>query len=330
MLGRAILRIWGETNNWNVANASLGAVDPLTITNAPNSLLTVTNGMVAPWMVDYYGRCFLTGPRPTFLSVVIPRRESYNTGMTSEGKNSAAFLWQGAGLWYLGFCLAGVAAGLWPEAILPSKAGPRPLPLPTLGTLALAQAAFFLLVYPLVIFRRCDGGSRCDGGQRYDCAAAIPGRRVRKKIGCVPIFGETVVLLIVSAPFYYVSAYLADAVPVDAFRAVIGVACLIPLSWSAAAWLCRGGLWRAAAGVLLLVAALGLPAATYIAAETLKPEWADALWRFSPATFLWQNCDSRLAGVLPRPLWTGVIYLALAAVMFLLTLMSKSSASQEA
>ena len=73
--------------------------------------------------------------------------------------------------------------------------------------------------------------------------------------------------------------------------------------------------------MLLLVAALGLPAATYIAAETLKPEWADGLWRFSPATYLWQNCDSRLVSLLPHPLWPGVTYLAIAAVMFLLTLL---------
>jgi hypothetical protein len=231
--------------------------------------------------------------------------------MTSEGKNSAACLWQGAGLWYLGFCLAGVAAGLWPDAILPSKSGPRPLPLPTLQTLALAQAAFFLLAYPLAIFRRCEKTKL----QIANCKLQIEDKM------SVTISGETVVLLIVSAPFYYVSAYLADAVAADAFRAVIGVACLVPLSWPAAAWLCRGGVWRAAAGVLLLVAAFGLPAATFIAAETLKPEWADFLWRFSPATYLWQNCDSRLAGVLPRPLWPGVSYVATAAVMFLLTLL---------
>jgi hypothetical protein len=247
----------------------------------------------------------------------------------SEGRNTVACLWQGAGLWYLGFCLAGVAAGLWPEAILPSKAGPRPLPLPTLQALAVAQAAFFLLVYPFAIFRRCQKrqekfavrSSKFEG--RNDEEASLPFPRTTyfelRTFFC--IFGETVVLLMVSAPFYYASAYLADAVVVDALRAVLSVACLVPLSWSAAAWLCRGGVWRAAAGVLLLVAALGLPAATYIAAETLKPEWADGLWRFSPATWLWQNCDSRLVSLLPRPLWPGVSYLAVAAVMFLLTLL---------
>jgi len=236
--------------------------------------------------------------------------------MTSEAKfegwNSAACLWQGAGLWYLGFCLAGVAAGLWPEAILASKSGPRPLPLPTLQTLAVAQAAFFLLVYPLAILRRSENAEK-------------PG--AVRSLSSLAVFGETVVLLIVSAPFYYVSAYLADAVTADAFRASIGVACLVPLSWSAAAWLCRGGVWRAAAGVLLLVAALGLPAATYIAAETLKPEWADSLWRLSPATWLWQNADSRLVSVLPRPLWPGVSYLAIAVAMFLMTFLAKPSAS---
>ena len=253
----------------------------------------------------------------------------------SEVRNSIACLWRGVGLLYLGFCLAGVAAGLWPEAILPSKNGPRPLPLPTLQTLALAQAAFFLLVYPLAIFRRCENQKLQIANCKLQIEEAGPGEPLGRSIcnmqfAICNLFAETVVLLIVSAPFYYVSAYLADAVVVDAFRAAIGVACLVPLSWSGAAWLCRGGLWRAAGGVLLLVAAMGLPAATYIAAEVLKPEWADVLWRFSPATWLWQNCDSRLVSLLPSPLWPGVSYLAVAAVMFLLTLLAKPSAPPKA
>jgi hypothetical protein len=230
--------------------------------------------------------------------------------MTSEGKNSAACLWQGAGLWYLGFCLAGLAAGLWPDAILPSKSGPRPLPLPTLQTLAVAQAAFFLLVYPLAILRRREINKiNRDGPHLF-----------LNKWGPSLFISETVVLLIVSAPFYYVAAYLADATATDVARAAIGVACLIPLSWAGAAWLCRGGAWRTLGGLLLLTASLALPAITYITTETLSPALADWLWQLSPATYLWQNCDSRLVSILPRPLWPGVSYLATAAVMFLLTL----------
>jgi hypothetical protein len=228
--------------------------------------------------------------------------------MDSDHKNAAASLWRGAGLWYLALCLAGTAAGLWPDAILPSKSGPRPLPLPTLQTLAVAQAAFFLLVYPLAILRRREINR--DGPHLFP-----------NKWGPSLFISicETVVLLIVSAPFYYVAAYLADATATDVARAVVGVACLIPLSWACAAWLCRGGLWRAVGGMVLLTAALALPALAYIAAETLSPAVGDPLWLLSPATYLWQNCDSRLASILPHPLWPGVSYLATAAVLFLLS-----------
>ncbi len=222
--------------------------------------------------------------------------------MASDGKNSFSCLWRGAGLWYLGFCLAGLAAGLWSEAMLYPKAGRSPLPLPTLPALAAAQALFFLLVWPLAMLRRCE----------------TAGRAAERGGGC-PIT-ETAVLLVVSTPLYYVAAYFGDAVASDVLRVAMCVICVAVFSWSAGTWMCRGGLWRAAAGGLTVAMALGLPVMTYVANDMLLPQWADRLWQFTPATYLWQNGSPRAGEVLPNPLWPAIVCLAAAAGMFLLSL----------
>lgn len=222
-----------------------------------------------------------------------------------EQKAPVPGLWRGAGVWYLAFCLASLAIGLWPEAVLPAKAGSRPLPLPTLQTLAAGQAMFFLLVYPLILFRRH-----------------------QKQIGTDPVYlaaGEVVVLLVVSTPFYYVAAHMADAVWMDVAREIVCVLCVAAVGAAGAAWMCRGGAWRACGAMLLLVLGLMMPAMTFATAEAISEVAADSLWLVSPTTYMWQNSQERLGTLLPRPLWPAVAYLLLAAAMVVTVTAFRSS-----
>jgi hypothetical protein len=134
-------------------------------------------------------------------------------------------------------------------------------------------------------------------------------------------------MLVVAAPFYYAAAYLGDAVVGDVIRSVTALACLLPLSWAAAAWMCRDGFWRPVGAILALTAALGLPAATYLAAEVLKPAWADWLWQFAPATFLWDAAASRQDLLFPRPLWPAAAWLATGAAMLLVMTLARDQAT---
>ncbi|MCK4602408.1 MAG: hypothetical protein KAU28_08065, partial [Phycisphaerae bacterium] len=86
------------------------------------------------------------------------------TSNTATSENPCGLLssgWRPAGLGFLAACLAGLAVGLWPDAVYPSKQIVRPASLPALQTLALAQISFMLLAYPLVLLRRDEfGGQR--------------------------------------------------------------------------------------------------------------------------------------------------------------------------
>ena len=62
--------------------------------------------------------------------------------------------WRPVGVIYLLVCLAGLGAGFWPDVIYPSPPDFHPAPLPVLQTLAVAQVGFFLLIYPIILFRR--------------------------------------------------------------------------------------------------------------------------------------------------------------------------------
>lgn len=216
--------------------------------------------------------------------------------MECEQQRSLLGLWRGAGVWYLAVCLASLAVGLWPEAILPAKAGVRPLPLPTLAMLSVGQSVFFLLVYPLILFRRHhpETGASCI---------------------LASVSAEVLVLLIVTTPFYYVAAYLSDAVWMDVARGIICTLCFAAFGAAAALWMCRGGFWRACGLMLLLVASLLLPAVTFATAETVSQVAADSLWMVAPATYVWQNAQGRMGTLFPQPLWTAAGYLLLAAAM---------------
>ncbi|MCD6304470.1 MAG: hypothetical protein J7M21_05860, partial [Planctomycetes bacterium] len=88
-----------------------------------------------------------------------PRRR----GRASRGSRWADALagaWRPAGLLYLAACLAGLAVGLWPQSIWPSRAEVPAAPLPTLAALAVAQVLFILLAHPIVLLPRSEAGIR--------------------------------------------------------------------------------------------------------------------------------------------------------------------------
>lgn len=211
---------------------------------------------------------------------------SASTDLTSRPRALAA-AWKWWGVLYLAALLAGLAGGLWPDAIYPARGDVRPAPLPTLRTVALAQAAFILLAYPMVLFARWRGGMP----RRSWAEAAV----------------ESAGLLIAAAPFYVAAAYLADATGTDAIRTAVYVASLLPLAWCSGAWMARSR-WRAWVLVDVLIIALGLPAAYYIAREFLTPDPLDWVRRAAPLMFIWETGASRLGVLIPRPIWAACIW----------------------
>ena len=202
--------------------------------------------------------------------------------------------WRAAGLVYLLVLLASLAGGLWPEAVYPSRDAIAPPP-PVLQVVAVGQVAFVLLIYPLAVLRR----------------SARPPRRF-----WTPLVLESAVYLVVAAPFYVAAGYLADAVFADVVRTVLYVACLMPVAWAAAAHLAVSRR-RAVVTLALLLAAMGLPWAYYVAVEFLGRGSAGWLRCLAPATFVWQAAAARSGDWLPRPIWALLVWPTIAAAAIL-------------
>ena len=196
--------------------------------------------------------------------------------------------------------LGGLAAGLWPQAIYSSTTYRlRGAPLPVLQTLAAAQALFILLVHPQILSARL----RRRPAQPYWLAGMI----------------DSAVMLVVAVPFYVAGACLSDAVPRDAFRLAIDLACLWPLAWAAGAAL-AGGRAVSVTLISLLIASVGLPVAWYIAADFVQASRAAQwLWSLAPPTFAWDVASPRLAAWLSRPIWPALVWLIAAAMGILLS-----------
>jgi hypothetical protein len=224
-----------------------------------------------------------------------------------------AAAWRPAGAIYLVACLAGLAAGLWPDALYPPRDSFRGAPLPALQTLAVAQAAFILLAYPLVLFRRLraeiagEAGGLSANGRASRANLAAPGFWLHAVV-------ESAVLLALTSAFYLPAAWLADGVCDDVLRSALGTACLFPVAWAAGWWMgTRPG--KTAVLLILLLAAFGLPAGWYAACEFFlqaegRVEW---IWHLAPGTFAWDNAASRLPGIVPEPLWSLVVWPAAAS-----------------
>ncbi|MFW6065816.1 MAG: hypothetical protein ACOC9S_03260 [Planctomycetota bacterium] len=204
-------------------------------------------------------------------------------------------VWRPAAALYLGCCLVALAVGLWPEAIMPPEYSTTLMPPPALRTLAAGQGVFVLLIYPLVLWRRCRRGAPAG----YFLRAAA----------------ESAGLLMATIPFYITAGYFADATAADVIRAVIAVALLLPVAWTAGLLSARGVL-RPVVVLVLVFAAVGGPAMVYITREFL-PEFAAGAGVASPVILLWQTAAPRQDALVPQPVWAAVLWPALAAAALL-------------
>ena len=203
--------------------------------------------------------------------------------------------------------LAGLGAGLWPETLWPALANTYAAPLPTLQTLGLGQLAFILLVYPMVLLKRFAPPN----GQLAPETSAPAGR---DRPYWRPVLGESAMFMLLAVPFYIPAAFLADATAADVARHVICIASFLPLAWLAGAHFAQGrrGAWVVT--LALLTAALGLPAACYIAAEFLTPTLTYWLDEITPAMIVWDTAAARWPTLWPRPMWAWLAWLAVAAL----------------
>lgn len=240
--------------------------------------------------------------------------------------------WSASGVGYLLVLLAGLAAGLWPRALYASDTPAAGAALPTLQTLAIAQIAWLLLVWPVVLSRRVLNGAAADV-RREAAASALPGAAApgeRPKEGLSPngaaratfpawvryALAALGVRLVLAVPFYVVAAWLADATAADAARTGLFVVCLAPLATAAGAYLGSRRPGRSWVLLAMMVLVLGLPWACYLSREFwLAAGSAEWLGHLTPATGAWSVAASRQAIWLPRPLWVPAIYLAAAAVL---------------
>ncbi|MBN1554446.1 MAG: hypothetical protein JXA11_06855 [Phycisphaerae bacterium] len=222
-------------------------------------------------------------------------------------------LWQPAGVIYLCFCLASLAAGLWPGVIAPRLNIPPTTPLPTLQTLAAGQVMFFLLGYPIVLLRRKGGLGTGDSGLGGgNCGLRIADCGLKNspttddRLPTTGILLELAGMFIVTAPLYIIAAWLSDATGRDVFRTALSVTAYCPLG-VLAGWLLMRPAWRGWVLLGLLVIVLGLPGAWYICVDFLgvSGEWA---WNLSPLLQTWTTAASRQANYLPHPTWAWLFW----------------------
>jgi len=201
------------------------------------------------------------------------------------GKFLANF-WKPSGAIYLGFCLAGLLAGLWVDTIYINPNELTTPVLPVLHTLAIAQVLFFLLAWPLIILQR-----------HKTKATSIPE-------AVIEILG----FFIVTVPFYFVAARFSDATLIDSLRAAITVAAFCPLGLAAARLMTYSSVhpWVLLGLIVVSIAPIGL---YYIFREFLHEVPAEWIWDVSPVNFTWTNTTQRITTLLPKPLWVWCFWI---------------------
>lgn len=249
------------------------------------------------------------------------RQASPPATMSARLRAEAAWLWSPVCLLYLALCLAGLACGLWADEVIPPKTANRPLPLHTLSTLTMSQMVFFLLVYPVAILRRGERRRERPGERPAQESLAIQqGGRDNGLFWAWRFLPQALfLLLVVTVPFYVIATYLADATLLDCLRGALAVLLVLPLCLAICSWLRLGGVWRTMGGAMMMLLAMGLPAAWYIAAEIVKASWSEVLWDLGPVTLAWNNGQDRLGLLLPRPVWAWGLWQGVAAAMLLVS-----------
>jgi hypothetical protein len=235
-------------------------------------------------------------------------------------------LWQMSGVVFVGLSLLGLAAGTFPDRLLPlhSLAAANP---PALAALLAVQASLMLLLAPLVAMRLGSTGSQPValagstgfqpvplGGSTVD--AWVPKRHPPYGLPTPParliatLAGRQVLWIIASAPLYLAGAWFADATAADVLRALVYLAGVSVAGLGLSLWAASGRNAIAAAVVLLALTVTAiLPVLTYLAKDVAEA-WAlaDALWQASCATFPFTVAASHAPQWYPTPLWPAVAW----------------------
>ncbi|MDP6545201.1 MAG: hypothetical protein QGH60_14535 [Phycisphaerae bacterium] len=213
------------------------------------------------------------------------------------GALSAA--WRPAGLFYLAAMLIGLAVGLWPWSIGGSVDPYSPVSVPAVQTLVVAQVAFYLVVYPLIVLFRASSGR----SWRWWPDAVV----------------ETFFWTLLGAAFFVPAVWLSGSVPSDAIRGMVYVCGFWPVAWVCGAWLASRKAGGAAVMFGSIFAAMGLPWLWYVSVEFFSPAgWHGALWRLSPVMQAWDVAAPRGAQGGLSPLWSIVVWPLAAGAMFAL------------
>ena len=189
---------------------------------------------------------------------------------------------------YLAILATGMVLGLYADALFPGETQ-GPAPLPTLPFVAIAQAMFFLLVWPVALSTR--------------------------KEETQPIL-ELLLLFALAVPFLIVAAFLGNATAGDLLRSQVAVLTLVPISL-VAGWLLRRPPWRSGLLLGLLAITLLLPALCYCVLDFLDAPLAVTLYRAAPVTFVYTAALSNGAWS-DNPLWAWTLWILLAGALWLI------------
>ena len=220
---------------------------------------------------------------------------SQNTEQPDQPLTQPAPLWRPAGVVFLAVSLGALAVGAVPEFILPLhqvQAMPAP---PALPMLLAAQAAFILLLCPLL--------------SRPAAPAVLIGRNA----------AEHLVWLAAGIPLYIVAGWLSDATAWDVLRGAAYLTAVAAAGWGLGVWAGLGRSWViTAVGILVAVAAVAAPAGCYLVAELRG--WSagldSVLWA-TPATCAWRLAGSGAAA----PWWAWALWPAVGLMAVLCRLL---------
>ncbi|MBT3199438.1 MAG: hypothetical protein HN350_05935 [Phycisphaerales bacterium] len=208
-------------------------------------------------------------------------------------------MWRPAGIVYLAVMLIGLAIGLWPESIRGACDPYSRFSVYPLQTLALAQVAFYLLVYPVITLFR------------------MSGRRTWRLWPDAIV--ETLFWAFITCVFYVPAVWLSASVPADAIRAAGYVCCFWPLAWVCSLWLVSG---KPAAAMIVFISvftAIGLPWLWYVSAEFFQGAgFSEALWNIAPLTRCWDIAAPSSSEAVLGPVWSIILWPILAVVLFAL------------
>ena len=248
--------------------------------------------------------------------------ESTDQAGGASPRGAIGRLWAPAGVVFLAGSLAALAAGAFIEWIMPSHVAQLLQTPPTLRLLLAVQAGGLILFAPLVMAKRRGAGSGPVGSsgdtgfQPVADEAEANAQRARGPF-YLTTCAELALLLVASAPFYVVAAWLGDATVVDVARGVLYIVGVALGAWGLGLWAADGRGWLlTAAALVAALAAVGAPVTYYLLAELAgsagRVQW---LWSAGPVTCAFSVGQSRLDSLLPQPLWAWLLWPAVGAAL---------------